>query len=57
MSNGLPHLGLFSISSIGLYSGRAGRDTQMVTKGKDRILPWTLAILRRVSGSNFEHQN
>ena len=57
MSNGLPHLGLFSISSIGFYSGRAGRDTQMVTKGKDRILPWTLAILRRVSGSNFEHQN
>ena len=57
MSNGVPHLGLPYISTIGSPSGMYGRAYQIGTKVKYCSLPWTLPITRKVGGLNIKHLN
>ena len=57
MSNRLPNLGLNFIHIRVYPAGRDGRATQIGTKFKERILPWTPLITHRFSGINIKHQN
>ena len=53
----LPHLGMTRIFPSGPTVGRAGKATQMGTKGKNRSISWALPISRRVSGPGIKQHN
>ena len=53
----LPHLGLPIICTRTPTAGRAGRATQIGTKGNNQSISWTIPISLRVSGPSIKHQN